>query len=334
MTETLLFNDDLPPEPMAAPRAFNEWSRRELLREQAASTPAEPLYHYTDETALRGILRTRAFWCFSHLQQKDPAEFEYALRLAVDVLTRQSASDDFFKHYFAECVLDMLRVNKLSSPFEFYLFSVSRHRDHGPQWAAYGQCGGGYAIGLSPALFQPDKDDLYEEANKNLHVGRVVYGDEATAGRHEFSVRSAADITSRVGWSHSQLVRDTGIATYFRVMAHELLASQMIWNGLTAKEAQFEDEREVRGIVMNIRAKFDPWRRAHAGRDYVEHVLPLKEPGSITEILVGPEAGPDAEARLRELLMAEGYPDTIPVQRSHAAISSPSEMVRRRKNCG
>jgi hypothetical protein len=137
MSDTLLFNDRLPPELMAAPRAFIEWSRAELLREQAASTPTESLYHYTDETALRGFLKRHAFWCFSHTQQKDPREFEYALRVAMDVLERQRASDDFFKHHFAECVLDMLRENKLSGPFEFYLFSVSRHRDHGPRHARH-----------------------------------------------------------------------------------------------------------------------------------------------------------------------------------------------------
>jgi Protein of unknown function (DUF2971) len=328
MSDTLLFNDELPPELMAAPSAFIEWSRAELLREQAASTPTESLYHYTDETALRGFLKRHAFWCFSHTQQKDPREFEYALRVARDVLKRQRASDDFFKHYFAECVLDMLRENKLSGPFEFYLFSVSRHRDHGPQWAAYGDGGTGYAIGLSPALFQPDKDDLYEEANKNLHIGRVVYGEGPTAGRHERSVQSAADITSRVGWANRHLMRKFG-ATYLRVMAHELLASQMIWNCLTAKEAEFADEREVRGIVMNVRAKFDPWRRTHAGRHYVEHPLPVKKPGSITEILVGPDAAPDAEAWVRTLLKAEGYPDGIPVRRAHAAISPPPAVSKR-----
>ena len=173
MSEALLFNDQLPHELEAAPRAFIEWSREQLLREQTASTPSEPLYHYTDEAALRSILKLQAFWCFSHLQQKDPAEFEYALRMAIDVLRGQSSSDDFFKHHFAECVLDMLRVNKLSGPFEFYLFSVSRHRDHGPQWAAYGHGGTGYAIGLSPALFQPDKDDLFEEANKKIFTSGV-----------------------------------------------------------------------------------------------------------------------------------------------------------------
>ena len=70
MSDTLLFNDELPHELEAAPRAFIEWSRAQLLREQTASTPTEPLYHYTDEAALRGILKQQAFWCFSHSSRK------------------------------------------------------------------------------------------------------------------------------------------------------------------------------------------------------------------------------------------------------------------------
>jgi hypothetical protein len=308
----------LPSELMEAPNQLIAWSREALLREQAASTPTEPLYHYTGEDGLRGILKSETFRCFSHLQQSDPAEFEFALGVAMEVLQRQSLSKDFIKRTFAECVIDMLRKNKLSGPFEFYLVSFSRHRDHGPQWAAYGRAGTGYAIGLSPALFQPDKDDLYAEANKNLHVGRVVYGEREARDRHARSVEAAAEIARRVGNDYRALLRDGGPAvylTYLQTMAHELLASQMIWNCLTAKEQKFADEREVRGIIMNVRAKFDPWRRSVGARNYVEHVLPLKEPGSITEILVGPAAAPDSKDRVRALLKAEGYPDTIPVRR-------------------
>jgi hypothetical protein len=320
MSNTLVPDSELHPSLMAAPREFDQWSRARMLFEQQESTPIEPLYHYTDVTALRSILASQRMWCFSHEHQADKAEFEYALAVAVRVLKKVTRSDDFFTQYFAECVLDMLQVNKLSGPFEFYLFSVSRHRDHDPQWQAYGRGGTGCAIGLSPALFQPDKDDLYEEANKNLHIGRVVYGDAPTAARHELAVRAAAEITSRIGSANKDLVRAAGIANYLRVMAHELLASQLIWNCLTAKESRFEDEREVRGIIMNVKAKFDPWRRTHAGRTYVEHELPLKEPGSIVEILVGPNAAPTAEATVTTLLKAQGYPDGIPVPRSAVAL--------------
>lgn len=103
-------------------------------------------------------------------------------------------------------------------------------------------------------------------------------------------------------------------------MAHELLAIQPIWNCVTAKESRFEGEREVRGIVMNVRAKFAQYCRTHVGRTYVEHELPLKAPGSIAEILVGSDAAQDAEERVLALLRAEGYADDIPVRRSTAIL--------------
>jgi len=320
MSNAPIPDSELPSSLAAAPQEFDQWSREQLLIEQQESTPTEPLYHYTDVTALRSILASQRMRCFSHEHQTDKAEFEYALAVAVSVLKKVRGTDDVFTQYFAECVLDMLELNKLSGPFEFYLFSFSRHRDHGPQWEAYGRRGTGCAIGLSPALFQPDKDDLYEEANKNLHIGRVVYGDGPTAARHELAVLAAAEITSRIGRANKDLVRAAGIANYLRAMAHELLASQLIWNCLTAKESRFEDEREVRGIIMNVRAKFDPWRRTHAGRNYVEHELPLKEPGSVVEILVGPNAPATAEATVTALLKALGYPEGIAVCRSALAM--------------
>jgi hypothetical protein len=56
------------------------------------------------------------------------------------------------------------------------------------------------------------------------------------------------------------------------------------------------------------------------GRIYVEHELPLKIPGSIVEIIVGPKAKSGAEDNTRALLKAEGYPDRIPVRRSTAVL--------------
>jgi hypothetical protein len=305
---------------MAAAEEFEAWSRERLLIEQRESTPTNPLYHYTDEAALRGILRTQRLWCFSHEHQKDDTEFEYALDVARKVLRSVLSETEFFTHHFAECVLDMLMTNKLSGPFEFYLFSVSRHRDHGSQWRDYGRSGTGFAIGLSPALFQSDKDDLYEEANKNLHIGRVIYGDELTFARHDLCIRAAAEIACRVGRANIDLIGATGPARYLAVMAHELLASQLIWNCLTAKEERFADEREVRGVVMNVKAKFDPWRRTYGGRNYIEHELPLKAPSSIVEIIVGPKAKIGAEDEVRALLKAEGYSDGILVHRSTAVL--------------
>jgi hypothetical protein len=58
-------------------------------------------------------------------------------------------------------------------------------------------------------------------------------------------------------------------------MAREVLASQLIWNCLTAKESKFADEREVRGIVMGVREQFDPHRKFLGKRAYIKVPLPL-----------------------------------------------------------
>jgi hypothetical protein len=320
MTKGVPSIDDLPL-PLAlleAPRLFAAWSRERMLIEQKESTPAGPLYHFTREQGLRGILTGQRPWFFSHLQQSDRREFEYALRVARNVLREVGQTEDFLTRGFCACVDDMIETNGLASPFEFYLLSLSGHRDHAPQWDRYGDAGRGYAIGFAPSLFQPDRDELYDEANKNLHIGRVIYGDTVTASRHGLAIRSAAGITSRVGNAHPGLVRQARCSHYLATMARELLASQLIWNCLTAKEQRFTDERETRGVIMNVRAKFDPFRKTFNARTYVEHELPLKAPGAITEVLVGPRAPADAEERVRSLLRAEGYSAGIPVVRSAA----------------
>jgi hypothetical protein len=307
---------DWPASLLEAPRQFGAWSKAQLLTEQAQSTPSEPLYHYTGEAGLRGILGQQRLWCFSHLHQSDATEFEYALAVARRIIREVGESDDFFTRQFCACLDDMLEANGLASPFDFYLFNLSRYRDHTSQWDQYGQKGSGYALGLAPSLFQPDRDELYEEANKNLHVGRVIYGDEATETRHRLSVERAAEITSCVGLANVELVRRVTPGKYLAAMAHELLASQLIWNCLTAKDRRYEDEREVRCIVLNVKSKFDPYRLTRGGRTYIEHELPLKAAGSIVEILIGPRAPPDTEASVSAFLRAEGYQDTIPVRRA------------------
>ena len=74
---------NLPATLEVALKRFGEWSDAQLLREQADVTPTAPLYHYTGRAALEGILRNRHLWCFSHDQQDDKEEFQYALALAL-----------------------------------------------------------------------------------------------------------------------------------------------------------------------------------------------------------------------------------------------------------
>jgi hypothetical protein len=309
-------HDHLPPELQAGLQKFVVWSNERLLRtEQHESTPAGPLYHYTNEIALRGILTNQHVRCFSHLHQRDKTEFAYSLDIAREVIRTVGWSDDGFKRAVCGLIEDMLELNSIEDTFEFYLFSLTKHRDDREHWLQYGKEGEGFAIGFAPSLLQPDKDVLSDKANENLHVGRIIYGDVGTRARHRLIIELAADITSEYGHANIKLGRER-LAPFIRAMADEVIASQLIWNCLTAKNDIYENEREVRGVIMNVRANFDGIRKPHCGKFYVEHDLPLKSRGSITEIIVGPLAPADAEEAVSKMLGELGYPHGITVTRS------------------
>lgn len=312
------FDSSLPPPLMAAPLEFQEWSKSQLLAEQALSVPTEPLFHYTGEASLKSILGNQRLRCFSHLHQSDKHEFEFSLEVARRVIREVGQSDDRITQYFCDCLDDLLETNKLASPFDFYLFSLSHHRDDMQQWQEYGQSGRGFAIGFGPALFQPTQTEPYEQANENVFVGRVIYGEEPTAARHRRIVTKAAQTTSRVAWANKSLVHQVKPSEYLVTMAHELIASQLIWNCLTAKEVRYENEREVRCIVMNVRKNFDSHRQFQpdTDRQYIETPMPLKNLRNITEILIGPRAPPGTEAMVAEFLKTQGYSNTVTVNRS------------------
>jgi hypothetical protein len=269
MTGSYDARHDLPPEIAAAPREFVAWSQEQLLCEQGESTPREPLYHYTSEAALQGILSNERIWCFSHLHQRDLTEFEYSLAIARRLIREIGRSSDFFTQHFCGCVDDLLENNSMTNTFEFYMFSLSRHRDDAQQWAEYGHAGHGFAISFAPTLFLPDETQLKEQANENLHVGRVVYGDEATERRHRRAIERVAEITSRCGNAHPEAVRRAHPVTFLRSIVDEFIASQLIWNCLTAKSMHYANEREVRYLPLNLRGKFDLHRKVFDRKNYV-----------------------------------------------------------------
>jgi hypothetical protein len=318
----------LPPELQAATREFDEWSQARLLIEQNESTPSETLFHYTGEDALRGILATQRLWCFSHLHQRDRTEFAYSLNIARRIIKQVGQTEDFFTHHFCGCLDDLLETNSLVDIFEFYLFSLSRHRDDRQQWMDYGAQGRGFAIGFAPALFQPDQAKLNEQANENLHVGRVIYGDGPIAKRHRRVIETAAEITSRIGNANLNAVNAIRPGRYLNAMAKEVIASQLVWNCLTAKNIDYENEREVRYLIMNVRGQFDAHRKNFNGKHYIEAALPLRKPGSLTEILVGPLAPLDAAAKVAEILKEHGYPEGISISRSAISARPPGSIWR------
>jgi hypothetical protein len=317
--------DLVPPQLRVALREFGAWSDAQLLREESLITPVDPLFHYTGEASLEGILKNEHLWCFSHLHQTDKEEFSYSRGIALKELGNLKNIGDQFGRNVCGCLEDLLTANDYREIFEFYLFSLSQRRDSLSQWKDYGrnsgQEGAGFSIGFAPHLFLPDIKTISDIANENIHVGKVTYGDVKTTYRHHKVFEAAAQIANRIGkQNHAVVFRSKEVHFNFaRAMALEVLARQLIWRCLTSKRLRFESEAEIRFVMMNVPAKFDGLRNNHCGRTYVKHDLPLRRSGNITEIMIGPAAAGDAEAKVIKLLNKLDY-SGVPVTRSQCAM--------------
>jgi Protein of unknown function (DUF2971) len=305
----------LPASLEVALRKFGEWSDAQLKIEETSFQPISPLFHYTSRDNFENILRSQTLWCFAHSDQNDKEEFEYSLNLARKELERVvQTADQFAKELFI-CVEDLVAKNDLTKVFNYFLFSVSQHRDSKPQWERYGHKSTGVSIGFAPKLFIADRQTLSPKANENAHVGLVIYGDTKTIYRHRKVIDRAADITNRVGQANKELLRrDSVHSDYINAMAKEYIARQLVWRSITSKRESWEVESEARYVVMNQAKNFSGIVNTHSdGRRYITYALPLI--GNVAEIMVGSAAPRGEEDWIRNFLRDLGYP-AVAVMRS------------------
>jgi hypothetical protein len=308
-------NYQLPAPLEAALRKFGAWSDGQLKIEESSFQPTAPFFHYTGRDSLAGILRNQHLWCFAHSDQNDTEEFEYSLAIARRELERVKETGGQFAKEFSICAEDLISRNDLTKVFNFFLFSVSRHRDSVLQWDRYGRKKTGISIGFAPKLFVADRQTLSPNANENAHVGLVTYGDSKTVYRHRKVIERAADITNRAGRANKELLRRNSVhSDYINAMAKEYIARQLVWRCITSKrDSPWEAESEARYVIMNQPKNFSDIRTHTDGRRYVTHDLPLL--GNVVEIMVGSAAPGSEEDWVRDLLKSLGYP-AISVTRS------------------
>lgn len=295
-----------------AQERYDAWVRRQLLGEQAASTPSLPIYHYTDWNGLRGILQSQQLRCFSHLTQKDRTEFIYSLNFARQVARDMQGHADQAVRNFAACLDDIFTKYRIEDYLDFYICSFTTHRDDEDHWQCYGRQGTGFAIGFSHALFQPTVLTVLPRAIDNQLIGRIIYGDSKALYRHRRSIEKAADIFSKAVRQNAAIMSGSIEARFANTMCRELLASQLVWNCLTAKKQEYSVEQEIRLVVMGTQASFGTDIKP-GERPYIETGLPLKAAGMIPEILIGRSAPSDSKEKVKELLDQLEYDRSIPI---------------------
>lgn len=231
---------------------LNEFRDMWLVKHQL---PDEKLlYHYTDLDGLRGILKTRSFWCGHHSTFNDPMEIQYGKKLISDLISERKEDEENpnIKEFYKSA---SLYVNAFGlSIHHAFISCFCEDGDLLSQWREYSDNGGGYCLGLefSNQTMIETKTDNIPSDNK-IKLRKVIYKREeqeelinnlldlALNGLREVFNKIPAEqhnyTASSIGGEVSNLLIDLMLA-----FKHEAFDSEQEWRLVIVFRDNFEAE--------------------------------------------------------------------------------------------
>ena len=188
--------------------SFTDWAYREIKVHCRADAVKSPIFHYTTQGGLKGILGSGAIR-LTHLAKVfgDDQEFLYArslssdaLRLSYDeavaALARNETASLHAQRFFCEGTLSMLEeITPTNGPFEFYSSSFCRRGDDNFLWNKYAAEGAGFALTLSPVLFADPREGTTLGAMEKIFRVGIRYDRDEERSREGSRVYSYSCIT-------------------------------------------------------------------------------------------------------------------------------------------
>lgn len=100
------------------------------------------LFHYTDQSGLRGIIKTKSLWFTNIFYLNDTTEFYYTFKLLSDELDKKSENDTSIIQFLK----DLATYEDYWGFVMCFVCSFSKKSDDLSQWRAYSDDGCGYCI--------------------------------------------------------------------------------------------------------------------------------------------------------------------------------------------
>src|SRR5713226_3624475 len=121
--------------------------KRAILNEVLCRRPNKPLYHYTGQTGLLGIIGEKQIWATHTPYLNDRREFMHAVDLVREEISELLTSSD---HQTRTILQEMKDGISGIESMNVCVCSFSEERDSLSQWRAYGSGTSGFAIGFPP----------------------------------------------------------------------------------------------------------------------------------------------------------------------------------------
>lgn len=299
-------------------RGIGDWWSDKQRVQQQANAPSSPLYHYTDASGLLGIVKNQEIWFTNIFHLNDNDELSYGLRLAINMLRKiidgsQSNEVRFFCEFFSDFV-----KRNYGTLFGFYVASFSMARDDLGQWRAYAANGKGFALGLSPTLFDT-QDKKNRKPHQNIFFSPVIYGEKAAIERlKEIIDRAVMVITEPASIAAYEGNHAVTCRFFYEVAVN--LSSPILWHAVTSKHEAFQNEREMRLIIFGDRKKLKPYIEIRVrGGEFVPFIrskMLVQAKDAISEVVLGPSTPEMIEDGLTMMLEGFGIKTNGKIERS------------------
>jgi hypothetical protein len=118
----------------------------EFAKHFEAVAPPPLIFHYTNDTGLRGIIETGKLWLTDIFSLNDPSELRHGCSPAIELLM---AEQDAARPEIAGFSNDLsAMVSGIEGIGHLFVLSFSENGDELGQWRAYADNGRGYALGF------------------------------------------------------------------------------------------------------------------------------------------------------------------------------------------
>lgn len=239
----------------------------DIFSEIFVTKPNRPIYHYTSQRGLLGIVNSKSIWATEIHYLNDSNEFLLAINLAREVLRgKRNLCSDKILAVFQE---EMEQAIEFAATKTVYVCSFSEEKDLLSQWRSY--CPGGIGFSLG---FDPEKLALLLEA-EGYYIAPCIYDQQI----------------------HIQIISellDSTIAAYEERNPNNAgyVQNQFVWRLLELaaflKHSTFSEEREWRVISKELGK--DPQKAFREGASMLipYSILHLHRNFPINEIVIGP----------------------------------------------
>jgi hypothetical protein len=307
---------------------LNEFSKQatQICDSFTASLKVEPpsiIYHYTDDTGLRGILESGKLWFTDIFQLNDPSELKHGVKCAIEILESKADTGSVLLKLFTKQFKETLELPRtIESAAHLFVCCFSHDRDDLGQWRAYADNGRGYSLGFDGPMF---KEVFDEDIKKHAHLENapfyVMYDEaklceilkELIATIDPILMLSAKDKPSLDIISYRTFLRNLTIIVVVNCISLSLLFKHKAYSN--EKEYRFLQIHGAIDPVDNLKFRSRPYSLIR----YRELDWKSVAPESLKEIMIGPAADETVARRFVDNCLSAYLPaatGTIKIEKS------------------